>query len=111
MKRVLVLLAVLTGVAAGAFAQDILQKEPPGSTSAVWPGVIYGGSTCSGEHTPGSIEFYFRVTRQLEGQWIETDYAWGLTREYGRYVFKPGAAPVKLNLDRLCSIQVVTPGQ
>ena len=111
MKRVVVLLAVLSGAAAGAYAQDALQKEPPSSTSTVWPGVIYGASTCSGDHTPGTVEFYFRETRQLEGQWIETDYAWGLTREYSRYEFKPIATPVRLNLEHLCSIQIATLNQ
>lgn len=108
MKRVVVVLAVLIGAAAGAYAQADLQKEHPGQTSAVWPGIIYGGSTCAGDHTPGSVEFYFRETRQLEGHWIEVEYAWGMSREYQRDVFKPMTRPVKLNLDRLCSIQVAS---
>lgn len=111
MKRLLVVFAVLIGAAAGAYAQDSLAKEPPGSASTVWPGVIYGGSVCSGDHTPASIEFYFRETRQLEGHWIETEYAWSLAREYSRAVFKPMATPLRLNLDRLCSIQVIAPDQ
>ena len=67
--------------------------------------MLYAGSICSEDHKPGYADFYFRVTRRLESGWVETEYGY-LTREFSRWVFKPGSRPVRLNLAQMCSIKI-----
>ena len=108
LRRAFVLLALLTGAAAGAYAQDALKQEDPSLSDAVQVGVLYSGSTCTDNHNPGYNDFYFRVTRQLRNGWVEADYSTYIAREYGRMTFKPWSKPLRINLTQMCSIQIVT---
>lgn len=112
MKRVVVLLVLLlAGAVAGAVAQQSLKTEDPASIEVVQLGVLYKGSVCSGEdRTPTYTEFYFRPVRTLASGWIETEYSsTSLDRINGRYEFRPWPKPVRLNLQRMCSVRVAEP--
>jgi hypothetical protein len=111
MKRLALVLLVLIGAAAGAYAQVALQEEQP-STAVVQNGILYGASFCVSDPNwqyglRPQYSFFMRPTRQLADGWIEAEVAQRVTVDSrGAQTFVPEKAPTRLNLHQMCEISV-----
>lgn len=113
MRRLVTVLALLAGAAAGAYAQNQLVEETQPSSDVFQIGVLYGASFCGGgglEWQYGSrprYAFFLRPTRPLSDGWIEAEVAYQLTYDSAkRASFVPGKKPSRINSRQLCEVTV-----